>query len=104
MSWKKFFKETAGFFMGDSVQSVLSGVKEKVEETIEETQKRIEIITAKVIKALIVFIICAVGVIFALVGFSTYLTETYPAFNHGLGFLVVGGVLILLGLVVKALR
>ncbi|MAE13646.1 hypothetical protein CMO92_03700 [Candidatus Woesearchaeota archaeon] len=104
MSFRGFFKDVSKVFLGDSMKSVLAGVKEKVEETIEETQKKIEIVTARVIKTLVVFLICALGFIFALVGLATYLTETVPRFDHGLGYLVVGGVLVLLGLVVKVLR
>ncbi|MBN2458917.1 hypothetical protein JXB28_01405 [Candidatus Woesearchaeota archaeon] len=95
-----FFKEIGKFLLGEG----LSKFTEKVDKTIKDVEKKIEIITMKVIKTSILFLMMCVGAIFLLVGLSQYLNSTVPALRHGLGTVVVGAVLIALALFVKAMK
>ena len=92
-------KEVGKILIGSGADSI----KKKVSVTIEDTKKKIQQTVEYVIKTTVVFLIIVLGFIFALVGLSRYLTETVPSLDHGLGFLVIGGGLVVLGLIVKAL-
>ena len=78
-------------------------VGKKMNRTIMEAEKKIEKITANAIKASIVFIMVFVGVIFALVGLSQYITVAYNL-SEGLGLIIIGVALILLGWFGKLIR
>ncbi|MBN1645883.1 hypothetical protein JW868_02470 [Candidatus Woesearchaeota archaeon] len=99
MAGSSILKEVLKFLGQGGVDSI----KKKVDTTVEQTKKKVELIVTNALKISAVFVIVVVGFIFALVGVSKYLSETVNALNHGLGFLVVGAVLIILALIVKGL-
>jgi len=96
----KFFKEAGNFVLGGG----MSKLKDKVDRTINDLEQKIEIITKKVIKTSILFLMMFIGAMFILIGFAKYLNETVPAFNHGLGTMLVGAVLIVLALFVRMMK
>lgn len=89
-------KEVAG--------DILGGVKDKIEETIENTQERVEQVTKHVIKSLTLLLMFFIGLIFILVGFSQYLEERFVSISQGMGLLYVGGIMVILAVIVKALK
>lgn len=96
----KFFKEAGNFLLGEG----MSRLKDKVDKTIKDLEQKIEIITKKVIKTSILFLMMFIGAMFILIGFAKYLNETVPVFAHGLGTILVGAVLIALALFVRVMK
>ena len=97
-SIKKALMEIGGSILGDGVRAVADEIKEKVHETIADAQQKVEETIHRALKVLMLYIIIFIGLIFVLVGFAKYLSETVDALAHGLGFLVVGLVLVLMGM------
>ncbi len=100
MAKGKFFKEAGSFLLGEG----MSRLKDKVDKTINDLEQKIEIITKKVIKTSILFLMMFIGAMFILIGFAKYLNETVAGLNHGLGTIVVGAVLIALALFVRVMK
>ena len=94
------FKDIIGFLVGEG----LSTLKKTVDKTIKDLEERIERATIKVIKTLTLFLMMAIGFLFVLVGLAKYLNETVPGLAHGIGTMVVGGVLIVLALFVRVMK
>ena len=107
---KKSQKKDSPF---DFVKGILSGIAEvgtnaiignlrpAATETMEEAQRRIQEATVKALKAATIFIIMIFGLILVIVGIGTYLSNTVPALNYGLGYVLIGGVLMGLGLLIQ---
>ncbi|RME31223.1 hypothetical protein D6789_03400 [Candidatus Woesearchaeota archaeon] len=96
--WKellKSFSSTTGLLVGS--------VKEAAIETMDEAQRRIHETVRHVIKALIVFLVIAFGVVFALVGLARFIDARWH-FLAGTGAMLIGGACILLGLFAWAVR
>ena len=74
------------------------------EETIEDTQERVEQVTKHVIKSLSLLLIFFIGLIFLLVGISQTLQDKISAITPGTGYLIVGSALIVMAIIVKALK
>lgn len=81
------------------IGSGLSMVKGKVEETIEEIKHKVEVAINHAIKKFIVFLLLLIAMIFILAGLGKYLSETISSFNHGLGYVFVGGCLVLVAII-----
>lgn len=92
MSWKKSLADLAKYVTGEA----LIGAAEHVKNTVDET-------VARVIKASALFIIFVIGMTFLVIGAARFL-QAYNGWVDGTGYVLVGGVLILLGFIVKALR
>ncbi len=92
MSWKDIFTTITKYFTGE----ILLEAKHMIQDTIDTT-------TRKVIKASILYLLFALGVLFMLIGTAQFITEYY-VFIAGTGYLLVGFVLVFLGLLIKALR
>jgi len=101
MSVKDFMK---GFIGSIFNHAIVDTVKEGFKETFDEVEKRATHIVHNIIKATILMMLMIVGSIFILVGLAKYMTETMPSMNHGLGFVVVGGVVILLVIFAKFMQ
>jgi len=80
---------------------LFSDLKSKFEGMLEDFQERIRKAIERAIKRAIIFLLIIIGFIFALVGFARYLTETVPSLDHGMGFVVVGLVLIFLAIIAR---
>jgi hypothetical protein len=94
-----------GEFVGkEMADDLLGNVKDKISETIEDTQEKVEQVTKHVIKSLTLLLIFFLGLIFLLVGVSQSLEDKVASLTPGLGFVVVGGVLVILTIIVKALK
>ena len=96
----KFFKEAGNFLLGEGI----SKLKDKVDKTIKDLEQKIEIITKKVIKTSILFLMMFIGGMFILIGLAKYLNETVSGLGHGLGTILVGAVLIVLALFVRIMK
>lgn len=95
-----FFKDIGKFLLGEG----MAKLTEKVDKTIKDIEKKIEIVTIKVIKTSILFLMIIVGALFMLIGLAKYLNETVPGLNHGLGTVIVGAVLVALAFFVRAMK
>lgn len=89
-------KETLAGITKYITGEALIGAAEHIQDTVDQT-------VARVIKASALFIIFVTGLIFFVIGLATFL-QAYNNWIDGTGFALVGGTLILLGFVVKALR
>ncbi|MFH1072854.1 MAG: hypothetical protein V1743_05485 [Nanoarchaeota archaeon] len=76
-------------------------VKRKMDEEIEEMQRRIELTIKQVLKRITLVIILFTGALFILAGLGKYLSETVPSLDHGLGYVFIGGLLVVLAVLVK---
>jgi len=94
------FKDILGFLAGEG----LSTLKKTVDKTIKDVEERVERATIKVIKTSILFLMMVVGFLFILIGLAKYLNETVPGLAHGIGTMLVGGILIVLALFVRVMK
>ena len=92
MSWGDAFKNFTTYLTGEA----LVGTLEKVQDKIDETTK-------KVIKALTLYVMFVIGVLFLLIGLSNWLDARF-LWMDGTGMLAVGAAVILLGFFAKAVR
>ena len=97
IGFKDLLKTITQLFIGTAVTDF-------VHETIEWTEKKVEQITHNVLKSLAIFFITFLGLIFVLVGIAKYLSEVYPSLNHGLGYVVIGAVLIIFALLSRLVK
>lgn len=95
-----FFKDLGKFLVGEG----LGSLKKTVDKTVKDIEVKVERATIKVIKTSVLFLMMAVGALFILIGLAKYLNETVPAFDHGLGTILVGAILIVLGLFVRMMK
>jgi len=94
-----------GDFVSKEVTSdLLGGIRNKISETIEETQEKVEKVTKYVIKSLALLMIFFTGLIFLLVGLGQTLEDKVSSLTQGMGFIVIGGVMVLIAIIVKALK
>lgn len=84
--------------LGEGVKAVAEELHQKVHQTIVETQQRVEHTIHHTLKVLTLYLIIFIGFVFALVGFAVYLNETVPAFENGMGYVVIGMGLIVMGI------
>ncbi|MFH1506504.1 MAG: hypothetical protein ABIE94_05980 [archaeon] len=80
---------------------IMATLKSKVDEFLEDLKERVKESVERMVKSIIIGILVFIGFIFALVGFARYLTETFPGLDHGLGYVVVGLILIFIGIIAK---
>jgi hypothetical protein len=95
-----FFKELGNFIMGEGVRNL----KKTVDKTIHDIEEKVEKATIKVIKTSVLFLMIMVGFLFVLIGLARYLNETVPGLAHGLGTMLIGGILIVLALFVRVMK
>lgn len=86
------------------INAIIGNLRAAATGTMEEAQRRGEELLHRALKALAVFFIMVFGLVLAIVGLGGYLSATVPGLGNGLGYIVVGGVLILLGLVIQFFR
>jgi hypothetical protein len=98
-----FFKSIFSFIAGIGGETIMTTLQEKVSETMDEAEARIERAVKRILTALTLFIILFTGFIFVLVGLAKYLTESVTSLNFGLGFVLVGACLIILALLIKVI-
>jgi len=98
---KTFFQGFIDFIVGAGKDTIFDALQEKVTETIDEAEIRIERVIKRILSIITIFAIIFLGLIFVLVGFSKYLTEAVDAFNFGIGYIVVGAALIILALLFR---
>jgi len=99
-----FFKDLGSFLAKEGINKTVDNIKKKVDTTISDVEKKIEIITVKVIKTSILFLMMVTGGLFMLVGLAQYLNETISTLGHGLGTVLVGAILIVLALFVRIMK
>jgi len=93
--------------IGKIIEKILSGivgegisiVKETVDDTLGSIVQKVEIAVKHTIKKLMVFIISFLAFIFILVGLGKYLSETIDKLNHGLGYILVGAILLFIAII-----
>lgn len=98
---KSFFQKILDFIVGSGKGSILDAVQEKVTETIDEAEIRLERAIKKVLSMVGAFLLIFIGLIFALVGISKYLSESVDSLSNGLGFIVVGAAIIIIALILR---
>ena len=75
----------------------VDGLKEKVDDTLEDAKMRIEETTEMIIKKVLGISFVLIGIIFGLVGMSKYLSAAVDWMANGVGYIIVGMGLVLLG-------
>lgn len=98
-----FFSEAVEFLASSGLRSALKAVSATVDDTLSNAQRQLREATQFVIKSSIIYILVLIGALFALVGLGIFISERVRGLSDGLGFVVVGGLLIILGMVSKAL-
>lgn len=101
MSFKEIFKDIVSSFVGGTI---IEDVKQGVKQTMDDVEKRTIKLVNNIIKSFVVVSMILLGMIFALVGFSKYLSETVGILNHGIGYVIVGAGLILLAAFAKLMQ
>ena len=92
MSFAETFKQIASYLTGEALIGAVEGIQDRIDET-----------TRKVIKASVLYVIFVIGALFMLVGLSQFV-QAHWGWTQGLGFVLVGGALVLLGFFAKAVR
>ncbi len=87
----------------DSLIKIIGGYKDVILETADGLQKRVEQTTKQVIKSSLLFVLIVISLIFLLVGFAQWI-EAYNNWSQGAGLMVVGGGVLLLVVIIKALK
>ena len=82
-------------------EAVIEEFEDRVSSTLDNAKIRIERIAEAVIRKLIAVSFLIVGLVFGLVGLGIYLSASVQAFEHGIGFVVVGLFIILMALLVR---
>ncbi|MFC1648512.1 hypothetical protein ACFL1B_03555 [Nanoarchaeota archaeon] len=99
MSWMDFLAK----LFGVEAKGMIREVGKTVDRTLENAEKKIERLTHNALKASMMFVLIFLGLIFALIGLAQFITAHYT-FKPGIGYILVGVVLILLGWFAKAVR
>lgn len=99
---KGFWQTFIAILLGEQAEAILDSVKTKVDRTIEETEAKVAIATRKVVQTLAIVFIIFLGFVFVLVGISQYL-EKIPSLEGGLGYVLVGAVLVIFALIGRLL-
>lgn len=86
------FKAIGAYVTGEALVEAFEGVEDRIQQT-----------TRKVIKTATLWIIFLVGLLFALWGTGLFLTD-YFDWYQGLGLVLIGIIVILLALLIKAFR
>lgn len=102
MAKQSWFKELLGT-LAPMATGMAKSFRQAASETMEEAQQRIRETTRMVIKSLVVFAILAFGLIFVLVGLSTFI-DASQGYMPGTGKMLIGGVFVLLGLFAWMMR
>lgn len=95
------FKELFGNIADVGVNVIIGNLKTAATDAMDAAQQRMHEAVKNTLKAAAVFVIMIFGIILALVGYAAYLSATVPSLANGLGYVAVGGVLIVLGLLIQ---
>ncbi len=98
-SWWREWLSSLAPLAGSAANSFRSVAR----ETMEEAQRRVQETTRMVLKAVIVFVIIATGLLFILSGLARWLDARYACLP-GTGAMLVGTTLLFLGLFAWAMR
>lgn len=90
--WSGIFKSIGAYVTGEAILEAFDGVQDRIENT-----------TRRVIKTATLWVIFIVALMFMLWGFGLFLTDYFQWYN-GLGLVVVGAIIMVLALLVKAFR
>lgn len=97
-------KEGISMFADVGLNLLIGNIKSAATNIMEEAQERIEEVVKKVMKAIIVSFIMLFGLIMAIIGLGKFLSETVSWLNNGLGYVLIGGVIIVLGIIVQMVK
>ncbi len=98
---KSFFQGFIDFVVGSGKDVLFDALQEKVSETIDGAEEKLERAIKKILSIVTVFSVIFIGFIFVLVGLSKYLSEAVSGFKFGIGYIVVGAILIMLALLFR---
>lgn len=104
MTIKSFLKDIGKGLIEGTVKDTMDDVKTTVKDTMDDVEERTKRIVKNVVKSSIVILIMLIGTIFTLSGLGKFLSETVKQLNHGLGFVFIGVILLLFGIVAKVLQ
>ncbi|RME52468.1 hypothetical protein D6783_04600 [Candidatus Woesearchaeota archaeon] len=100
---KLFLRQAFKSLFGAGVAGTVQNIKDTVDTTLHSVEEKVRATTTIVIKTSIIFLLIFIGTLFFLVGIAQYLSTTIPALRGGLGYALVGVLLLLFGLVSNAL-
>ncbi len=95
------FKDILKEIFSSKLKDKISGLKNDVKDTVDYVEERAKIMAENFVKNTVIFVFIFTGAIFILVGLGKYLSKTVPVLRYGLGFVVVGVLLLILGLFSK---
>ncbi|MFH1212303.1 MAG: hypothetical protein V1659_05265 [Candidatus Woesearchaeota archaeon] len=97
-SKKSFWKVVGDFIVKEVSEGMFSSLKETAKETLDNIEKKVHKILHHALKKMTMFFLAVTGLIFVLVGAGKYLSETVGMLGHGLGYVFVGLLVIVLAL------
>ena len=82
-------------------EAVLDEFEDRVESTLDQAKVSIERIAENVVRKVLAASLLVIGLILGLVGLGIFLSRRVAALSDGIGFVVVGLVIVILALVAK---
>jgi hypothetical protein len=100
MAGFKFLKKllSNSFLSGleHAVKDTMNEAETRAEEIIDHAEERANIFVHNLVKGSLLFFLALIGFIFALVGLGTYLANTVPGLDNGMGYILLGMILLAL--------
>ncbi|MCA9478666.1 MAG: hypothetical protein KC535_05960 [Nanoarchaeota archaeon] len=94
--FKKLLSNTFLSGLEHAVKDTMHEAGTRAEEIIDHAEERATRFMHNLIKGTILFFLGLVGFIFAMVGFGSYLSQTVDGLDKGLGFILLGAVMLIL--------
>ncbi len=79
-----------------AVKDTMNEAETRAEEIIDHAEERANKFVHNLIKGSLLFFLAMIGFIFALVGLGTYLANTVPGLDNGMGYILLGIVILIL--------
>lgn len=97
---------TKSFLSGleSAVETTMNRAEIKAEEIIEIAEEKATVFLNNLVKGAILFTLALIGFIFALVGLGTYLSQTIDQLNNGVGFIVIGVIVLIVVIFAKVIQ
>lgn len=93
---KKLISSTFLSGLEHAVKDTMNEAETRAEEIIDHAEERATKVLKNMTRGAILFFLGLTGFIFALAGLGTYLSETVTNLGNGLGFVLLGAILLLL--------
>ena len=97
---------TKSFLSGleSAVETTMHKAETRAEEIIEAAEEKATKFLHNLVKGAILFFLALTGFIFALAGLGNYLSETVNGLSNGVGYIVIGIIMLVLVIFAKVLQ